>query len=81
MSVNNVTNQFSAVLIDKNNVDIIALNESLEAVFNFTYSCICGLKKNSFIDPVDKVKMNFLTFINNHKVCMTIFVDFTNSTE
>jgi hypothetical protein len=56
MSVNDVTDQLSAVLIDENNVNVIALDESFEAVFNLTYSCICGLIKFLIIDPVDKLK-------------------------
>lgn len=34
--IDNVTNQLGVVLIDENNVDVVAFQEALEAIFNLT---------------------------------------------
>lgn len=38
--VNHVTDEFSVVLIDKNDVDVVALQETLEAVFQLADWCV-----------------------------------------
>lgn len=38
--VNHVTDEFSVVLVDKDDVDVVALQETLEAVFQLADWCI-----------------------------------------
>lgn len=38
--INHMTDEFSIVLVDKNDVDVIALQETLEAVFQLADWCV-----------------------------------------
>lgn len=79
--VNDMTNEFSAVLVDQNNVDVITTNKTLEAVLDFANGCVWKLEINFVKIQRAKLFLKELTLINNHEVCMTILIDFTYSTE
>lgn len=44
MCVNHMSDQFCHILVDQNDVDIIALHKTLETVFYFTYWCVWNVK-------------------------------------
>lgn len=80
-----MTNQFSILLADQNDIDIVALGETLEAVLNFTdwsvwKRSIRGLASVTRRNPLITTA-TFLTFVNNHEIWVTILVDFTNSAQ
>ena len=49
MRVDDVTNKFSVVLVDQNDIDVIALQESLEAIFKFADWSILKKYVQSFL--------------------------------
>lgn len=81
--IDHVTNQLGVVLIDENDVDVIALQETLKAILNLAdrriYSKICGF--SSLAISFGHVPNITQTFVDDHEIGVTILVDFANSTQ
>lgn len=80
-----MSNQLSVVLIDEDDIDVVALHETLETVFNLTHGSVWKFaKKKSFFMKFSQIRLDLtvsLTLVDHHEVWMTILVDLTNSTE
>lgn len=85
MCIDHMTNQFSVTLIYQNNINVIAFDETLETLFNLANWCVYTgrkLKSNGWMwNEWNFSKKIFLTFVHHHKVGMTIFIDFTNTSQ
>lgn len=81
MSINDMTNELSNILINENDVDVITLNVSLEAILNFTDGRVWKCHEIQLRIFIFLFLRLLLTLIDNHEVCMTILVYFTNSSE
>lgn len=76
--VDDVTDELSQVLVDQNDVNVITLHETFEAIFDLTDSGICVRKDYFFLKFQSLI---FLTFVNDHKVWVAVLVDLADSTE
>ena len=68
------------ILVDENDVDVIPLQETLEAFLYFADAGICDTNKNiTILYPQDKIWGH--TLVYDHKVWLPILVHLSNTTQ
>lgn len=79
--VNHVTNHLGVVLVDQDDVDVVALQETLEAVLNLADGGVYPREFEVNDSELNWLVLEKLTLIDDHEVGVTVLVDLADSTE